>query len=119
MDIVYVVLLSKIFNQGGNMFSAIKAMIFGGKPAKERRRLARAGKLPAVGTYIAKQHTAIKVTDRMPIELWDWFVLMGWREVDVNTNRRKIRRMHDDTYASIAQAKPIDREAVYRAIMQK
>lgn len=101
------------------MLDALKAMIFGGKPAKERRRLARAGKVPAVGTYIAKQQIAIKVTERMPIELWDWFVLMGWREVDVKTNRRKIRRLHDDTYASISQAKPMDREAVYRAIMQK
>lgn len=34
------------------MLDALKAMIFGGKPAKERRRLARAGKVPAVGTYI-------------------------------------------------------------------
>lgn len=101
------------------MFDALKAMIFGGKPAKERRRLARAGKVPAVGTYIAKQQTAIKVTERMPVELWDWFVLMGWREVDVKTNRRKIRRLHDETYANIAQAKPMDREAVYRTIMLK
>jgi hypothetical protein len=72
-----------------------------------------------VGTYIARQQTAIKITQHMPAELWDWFVLMGWREIDVKTNRRKIRRLHDDTYASIAQAKPIDREAAYRAIMSK
>lgn len=101
------------------MLNVLKAAIFGGRPNKERRRLARAGGVPAVGKYIGRQQVAIKVTSQMPVALWDWFVLMGWREVDVKTNRRKIRRLHDDTYASIAQAEPSEREAVYRAVMTK
>ncbi len=101
------------------MFDALKTMIFGGKPAKERRRLARASKRPAIDAYITKQQIAIKVTEPMTAELWDWLVLMGWREVDIKSNRRKIRRLHDETFAQLVNAKPAEREAVYRAILNR
>ncbi|MFA7350044.1 MAG: hypothetical protein WC009_04750 [Methylotenera sp.] len=99
------------------MFDALKTMIFGGKPAKERRRLVRASKRPAINVYITKQQIAIKVTEPMTTELWDWLVLMGWREVDIKSNRRKITRLHDETFSKLANAKPVEREAVYRAIL--
>lgn len=101
------------------MFSALKALIFGGKPSKERRRLPHAKKPPAKETYIAKQQIAIKVTEKMSPDLWDWFVLMGWREVDIKTNRRKIRRLHDDTFAKLAQATSAEREVLHRNLFNK
>lgn len=99
------------------MLNTLKVMMFGGKPSKERRRLARVGKLPAIGTYITKHQIAIKITESINSGLWEWFVLMGWREVDIKTNRRKIRRLHDDTFSRLARAEPIDREAVYREVL--
>lgn len=53
------------------MFGALKTMIFGGKPAKERRRLVGVSKRPAINVYITKQQIAIKVTEPMTAELWD------------------------------------------------
>jgi hypothetical protein len=99
------------------MLNTLKVKLFGGKPSKERRRLARVGKLPIIGAYIAKQQIAIKVTEPMHSSLWEWLVLIGWREVDIKTNRRKIRRLHDDTFSKLARAQPLDREAVYKEIL--
>jgi hypothetical protein len=101
------------------MFDALKTMIFGGKPTKERRRLARASKRPPIGAYITKQQIAIKVTESMTTELWDWLVLMGWREVDIKSNRRKIRRLHDETFSQLVAAKPVERESIYRVILNR
>lgn len=101
------------------MFNALKTMIFGGKPAKERRRLAAAKKPPLKDSYIVKQQIAIKVTEKMRPDLWDWFVLMGWREVNLETNRRKVRRLHDGTFAKLAEAKPAEREVIYRDLFNK
>ncbi|MDP1596311.1 MAG: hypothetical protein Q8S46_05340 [Methylotenera sp.] len=53
----------------------------------------------------------------MTTELWGWLVLMGWREVDIKASRRKIRRLHDETFSKLANAKPVEREAVYLAIL--
>ncbi len=101
------------------MFNALKVLIFGGKPSKERRRLPRARKIPAQETYITKQQIAIKVTEKMSQNLWDWFVLLGWREIDITTNRRKIRRLHDDTFAKFAQATAPEREVLHQNLFNK
>jgi hypothetical protein len=101
------------------MFDALKTLVFGGKPSKERRRMPRAGKPPAINAYIAKQQTAIKITTPVNQELWDWLVLMGWRELDVKSNRRKIRRLDDRVFSKLVQANQQDREAIYREILSK
>jgi hypothetical protein len=105
--------------QNNDMFVALKTMIFGGKPAKERRCLVRAGKRPAVNVYITKQQIAIKLTEPITAELWDWLVLMGWREVDIQSNRRKITRLHDETFSKLANARHDEREAIYRSILNR
>ncbi len=101
------------------MLDALKTFIFGGKPSKERRRLPHARKIPAQETYIVKQQIAIKVTEKMNQDLWVWFELMGWREVDIKTNRRKIRRLHDDTFAKLAQATAEEREVLHRNLFNR
>jgi len=101
------------------MFDALKILVFGGKPSKERRRLPRAGKPPAINAYIAKQQTTMKITAPVNQELWDWLVLMGWREFEIKSNRRKIRRLDDRVFSKLAQADQQDREAIYREILGK
>ncbi|BCM24628.1 hypothetical protein [Methyloradius palustris] len=101
------------------MFDALKTLVFGGKPAKERRHMPRVGKPPAINAYIAKQQTAMKITAPVTQELWDWLILMGWREIEIKSNRRKIRRLDDRVFSKLAQANQQDREAIYREILSK
>lgn len=99
------------------MLNKLKVMLFGGKPEKERRRTPRAGSVPKVGAHIARQNLVIKVTDSMRGDLWDWFVLMGWREVSMRNNRRKVVMLPQNTYIQIASANVAERELVYKKIV--
>lgn len=100
------------------MFNKLKVMIFGGMPDENRRRLARSGKVPALDSHIIKQQLVIKITEPMVQDLWDWLVLMGWREIDMKSNRRKVRRLGNDTFAKIAQADYSVREEAYRELLK-
>lgn len=96
------------------MLNKLKVMLFGGKPDHERRRTPRAGKVPAVGGHIGRQQLVMQITGPMPRELWDWFVLMGWREVNMKTNRRQVKMLPKAAFANIANANIGERETVYR-----
>ena len=50
------------------MLNKLKVMLFGGKPDHERRRIPRAGKVPAVGGHIARQQLVMQITGPMPRE---------------------------------------------------
>ncbi|HOY70685.1 MAG TPA: hypothetical protein PL131_08505 [Methylotenera sp.] len=100
------------------MLNKLKVMLFGGKPDVERRRVARAGKAPKVGAHIARQNMVIKITEAISADLWEWFVLMGWREVSMRTNRRKLTMLPQSTYVTIAGATVSDREAIYKKLIK-
>lgn len=96
------------------MLNKLKVMLFGGKPDVERRRVARAGIAPRVGAYISQKNMVMKITDAISTDLWDWFVLMGWREVSMRNNRRKMTMLPQSTYAKIANTSLAEREVVYK-----
>ncbi|MGB4812953.1 MAG: hypothetical protein WBP13_10820 [Methylophilaceae bacterium] len=100
------------------MLNKIKVMLFGGKPDEERRRIARAGKVPKMGAHITKGNLVFKITDSISTDLWDWFVLMGWREVSMRTNRRKLVMLPQSTYAEIAKASVAERELIYHKFIR-
>lgn len=100
------------------MLNKIKVMLFGGKPNVERRRVPRAGAAPKNGAHISKNNLVIKVTDSISTDLWDWFVLMGWREVSMRNNRRKMTMLPQDTYSKIAKADLAEREVIYRELIK-
>lgn len=99
------------------MLNKLKVMLFGGKPDVERRRVARAGSAPKNGAHISKNNMVIKITDTISGDLWDWFVLMGWREVSMRSNRRKMTMLPRDTYFKIAKADLAEREVIYRQLI--
>ena len=96
------------------MLNKLKVMLFGGKPDHERRRTPRAGKVPAVGAHIGRQLLVMQITGPITRELWDWFVLMGWREVNMKTKQKKKKMLPKITFSSIAKAEISERETIYR-----
>lgn len=100
------------------MLNKLKVMLFGGKPDVERRRVARPGKAPKIGAHISRQNMVIKITDSISTDLWEWFVLMGWREVSMRTNRRKMTMLPQSTYATIANVALSEREATYKKLIK-
>jgi len=93
-------------------------MLFGGKPSVERRRVSAAGKAPKIGAYVAKKDLVIKITDSITTEMWEWFVLMGWREISMRTNRRKLVVLPQNAYAKLAKANSAERELIYNQMMK-
>lgn len=100
------------------MLNKLKVMIFGGKPDVERRRVPRAGSAPKNGAHISKNNMVIKVTDTISGDLWDWFVLMGWRETSMRNNRRKMTMLPQDSFFKIAKADLAEREVIYRELIK-
>jgi hypothetical protein len=100
------------------MLNKLKVMLFGGKPSVERRRVPSAGNAPKVGAYIAKKDLVIKITDTITTEMWEWFVLMGWREISMRTNRRKLVILPQNAYAKLAKAGVAERELIYNQMMK-
>ncbi len=55
------------------------------------RQLPPAGHMPRVGSYIARDDVRVQVTTEMNDELWQWLAALGWREIDLGTDRRRYR----------------------------
>lgn len=84
---------------------------------QERRHTPPAGPKPALGGYIAKRDVAMKVTGPLSMDLWHWLTILGWREVNVKTNRRKFYRLPKDTLEQLVNANTFERELVYEALI--
>jgi hypothetical protein len=50
--------------------------------------------------------------------MWEWFVLMGWREISMRTNRRKLVVLPQNAYAKLAKANSAERELIYNQMMK-
>jgi len=88
-----------------------------GKPAKERRRLPAAGRCPKVGANICRRNMVMSVTDPLQQDLWDWLVLMGWREANMKPERRRYRRLPDSALKILISTDRAEREAVYQELI--
>lgn len=100
------------------MLRRLKNFLLGGKPEKERRRLPPPGELPMAGRYIAMQNLLMRISEPIPSELWDWLVLMNWRETRMANNKRRYFRLPDDTISKLAQASQMELEAIYQDIIR-
>jgi len=59
----------------------------------------------------------MKVSGPVQQDLWDWLVLMGWREASATPERRRYRRLPETAISSLIQADRAEREAVYRDLI--
>ena len=100
------------------MLKTLRNMLLGGgKPAKERRRLASPGPCPSVGASIVKRNVVMKVTEPISSEFWDWLVLSGWREVRMSKNRRKYQSVPVSAFNKLAHVAVREREATYQQML--
>lgn len=76
-----------------------------------------AGPCPVVGTKICRRDMVMTIAHPLQQDLWDWLVLMGWREATVKLERRRYRRLPDAAVAKLMQADRADREWVYRDLI--
>lgn len=92
--------------------------LFGrGKPQGERRRLQAAGRCPDVGKKICRRNMVMTVTDPLQQDLWDWLVLMGWREATEKSERRRYRRLPETSMRVLIRTDRAEREGVYRDLI--
>ncbi len=75
------------------------------------------GPCPSVGASIVKRRVVMKVTEPVSSELWDWLVLVGWREVRMSRNRRKYRPVPDSAFGKLVRVAANEREALYRRML--
>lgn len=97
--------------------SLIQTMFRRGKPARERRRLPAAGRCPEVGKKICRRNMVMTVTDPLDRDLWDWLVLMGWREATAKPERRRYTRLPDTAMKILVSTDRAEREAVYQDLI--
>ncbi|MBS1145377.1 MAG: hypothetical protein H6R14_2783 [Proteobacteria bacterium] len=95
----------------------MQSLFRGGKPARERRRLPAAGRCPDVGKKICRRNMVMTVTDPMQPDLWDWLVLMGWRESSAKPERRRYTRLPETAMKTLIYTDRADREGVYRELI--
>lgn len=102
------------------MLAAIRSLFGGGgKPTRERRRLAPAGRCPSIGASLVRRNVAMKVTQSPTPEFWNWLVLAGWREVRMSKNRRKYSTAPTGAFAKLAKAATQEREALSEKILSQ
>ena len=102
------------------MHHVTKAQEFpAGRQARKRTAaFAPPGELPMAGRYIAMQNLLMRISEPIPSELWDWLVLMNWRETRMANNKRRYFRLPDDTISKLAQASQMELEAIYQDIIR-
>ena len=101
------------------VLNKIKTLLFGDSARKERRRISKPGLLPLVGSHISKGKAVLRVDFPMDQGLWDFLTLMGWREVNMKRNRRKLHILPSSMYDAIANAPAEMREEVHRRILSQ
>lgn len=100
------------------MLKALRSLLpGGGKPAKERRRLAPPGPRPSIGASIVKRNIVMKVTEPITDEFWNWLILSGWREVRMSKNRRKYTIVPGSAFGKLAHVAAQERDALYRQML--
>jgi hypothetical protein len=118
MDILngYLVIVAcqEVFQMLGGL---IQTLFRRGKPARERRRLPSAGRCPDVGTKICRRNMVMTVTDPLQKDLWDWLVLMGWREATAKPERRHYRRLPETAMRTLVRTDRAEREGVYQDLI--
>jgi len=86
---------------------------------RQPRRPAPVGPLPAVGSDILRGSLKMAVTHPIADELWDWLVLSGWRNLPVETDRRRGMRLPDEALKTLMDADPQERNQVYARLLEQ
>ncbi|MEB0135262.1 hypothetical protein QN362_07950 [Actimicrobium sp. CCC2.4] len=64
---------------------------------RKQRQEPPVGTKPPVGGSLILHNVRIKIKVALDDEQWQWLTLMGWRRVDMRTNRRSYQLLSDVT----------------------
>lgn len=83
------------------------------------RRVPPPGPKPRYGAIIVCKDVQMEVDTDLDDDLWDWLVLMGWRQVGVRLDRRRYRRAPEGACAALKRAGLGERDMLNRRILRK
>jgi len=75
------------------------------------------GPKPRVGSRIVLGRMRMLVTCVPSDDLWSFISLLGWREIKVARDRRQYVDLPRASFEQLMRARPIQREARYRAVV--
>lgn len=97
--------------------SALKERIRNLFGVRVERQLPEPGPMPHIGDHIAHGRLAMRVSDPMPRELWDWLVFLKWRRVDPNRDRRVYQELPRDAFKKLLRCQGEQRAAYLSALL--
>jgi hypothetical protein len=86
---------------------------------RKKRKVARHGPKPAVGTIIYRGSLQMSVNADMTKEQWLWLTLSGWRTLNFAKDRRRYTALPEDALSQLLQANPQEREARHAQLIRR
>lgn len=86
---------------------------------RQQRKTPPVGAHPQIGTVLIRQDVTLVVDCAVPVAVWDWLVLSGWRTVPVKQDRRSSRAMPAGALAQLIAASDLERDQVHARLLEK
>ncbi len=84
-----------------------------------KRRRPPAGPRPMPGATIARGEVAMKILNPMPEDIWQWLSMIGWRQLNLNKERRRYRVLPSKSFSKLLEVKTNDEREKIVAQMLK
>ena len=86
---------------------------------RQERVLPPPGPMPQIGSSIVCKKLRIRLKYPIDKDLWDWFIINGWRAVDMRTERREYTLLPDKALAKLIDLEESARDILLKQILQK
>lgn len=105
------------------ILSSLKAKLFGGKPAEERRKRVKLAITPDInqlvpGRFLFHHHLKLEITETKTNELTKWLIKNGWH-VAIRNDRRRYFRLPEETFARLDLAPTSERPMLIRSLLRQ
>ena len=82
------------------------------------RELPPPGAKPPIGSSIVRDRLRIRLKHPINSEQWEWFVLQGWRTIDMRTNRRHYTCVPEKILGKLLEAGAPERDVLHRELIK-
>ena len=87
---------------------------------RQQRKPAPVGSRPQVGATVQRGDIKMAIDHPVSRELWDWLVLSGWRNLPVQNDRRKGRRVPSGALKALIDANdPQERNRLHERMLEQ
>jgi hypothetical protein len=84
---------------------------------RSNRTYTAAGAMPQFGSSIVLGNLRFKLKHPINVEQWHWFSKLGWRTIDMRTERRKYICIPDKVLMKLLDADRESREVLYQQLV--